>query len=478
MRRPPRLFALIVVLPALLLSGTSSSAITSPRADKLYLLSSDAEYLYWSPDAADPELGVGTLSRMCGTNYIGVDPKPCLMGINASNQTRTFNLSFMPAASLGEEITWSAGAPLRFHIEGNINTFGVPYTVQLVLQKGSTAIVSNAATQTAPGVWDGQISSGAPMNLSDVNLLVVRVTTQAPAAMVELRLGGRSYLELPRPFAMHGVPDLVRAETFRPEPSSFRTGTRTFAFNDRNWATQSFTGRTGAVREFPFTLPAKAEVLLAWVEVLDRSFAHTVRSGSPDPQTALHGASVAVLRDGEEIDHSGGGAGAAGIGTEALAALDVAPGPLTLTVTSANKDEGQSVPFAVHVLEVRGERTLQMMRWRFMQGQSSRLVATATCPRYFEPVPATDEVRSVALDLDWDSVSPLPKYTLQFDLPGIGSFPCGEAGIGDELRFTFPAAERVSYVGAVAAYDSIHATAHDTVFEMTARYIYSAPPAA
>ena len=478
MRRPRILVALIVVVPALLLSGATSSALVSPQSDRLYLLAADTDYLYWGADPADPELGVGSVSRVCGGNYAGVDSKPCLIGTDAPNATRSYNLFFLPGTALDERITWSTSEPVRFHLEGAINTGGVPHTVHFVLQKSTGVVVSEAATQTSPGVWDGQITVGGPLNLTDVNILGVRVVTRAPAATVDLRLAGRSYLQLPRPFAMHGVPDLVRADTYEPEPNSFQTATRTFAFNDRAWAVQSFTGRTGAVREYSFDLPAKSEVLLAWVEVSDTSFVQSVGSGSPDPQKALQGASITLRRNGEELDHSGGGTGTGGIGTEALSILDVTAGPLTMTVDSANENEDQSVPFNLHVLEVRGERTLAMMRWRFMHNASLRLPVTATCPGSFEPLPMTDEVRSVGLDLDWESVSPLPKYTIRFDLPGVGSFPCSEAGTGDELRFTLPRAEQILYLGATPAYNATYASAYDTTFEMTARYVYTAPPVA
>ncbi len=478
MRRPPRFVALIVVLPALLLSGQPSSALPAPQSERLYLLSSDSDYLYWSADPADPELGVGTLSRVCGLNYAMPDAKPCLIGTDVATATRSYNLFFLPGTALDEKIAWTSATPLRFHLEGTVNTFGAPYTVRLVVQKSTGLTLSQPATQTTPGVWEGQVPAGSPLNIDEVNILGVRVTTQAPLATIELRLGGRSYLELPRPFAMQGVPDLGRADTHRPEPSSFQTATRTFGFNDRSWAVQSFTGQTGDLRTFSFDLPTKAEVFLAWVEVIDSSFVQSIRSGSPDPKNLLQGASITLSRDGEEIDHSGVGTASGGIGTESLSVLDLAPGPLDMSVEFADTDAGRSTPFSLHVLEVRGERTLRTMRWRFMHNLSNRIPVTATCPGAWEPLPLTDEVRSVALDLDWDAVSPLPNYTTRFTIPSVGDFPCSEAGTGDELRLTLPSAERVLYLGATPAYNSAHVSAYDTTFEMTARYTYTPPPAA
>lgn len=149
-----------------------------------------------------------------------------------------------------------------------------------------------------------------------------------------------------------------------------------------------------------------------------------------------------------------------------------------MTVDSANEDETQSIPFTVHVLEIRGERTLRTMRWKFMQVDSLRLPSVGVCPASAEPVPATDEVRSIGLDLDWSSAAVgVPAWTIRFDLPNVGSFPCGEAGTGDELRLTVPS-EQVWYVGATPSQDSLHVSAYDTTFELQASYVYSALPAA
>ncbi len=482
MRRPPRLIALTVVVPVLLLSGSPSSGAVAPQSDRLYLLGADTDYLYWSPDPLDSELGLGSVSRTCGLNYTGVDAKPCVVGIDPGSSLRTHSLFFLPGAALDQPVTWSTAAPLRFRLEGAFNTFGVAYTVHVILQKGRTQVLSAPATETAPGVWEGQITSGGPLAPAGVNQLGVRVITEAPVAGIDLRLGGKSYVQLPGPFAMHGTADLMRADTFRPEPNILQTGTRTFGFNDRNWALQSFTGTTGPVREFSIDVPAKPEVFLAWVEARDHTFTQSVGSASPDPQALLQGASVKLFRDGKLIGHSysptGGDGPTGGLGTAALAVLDLAPGPLTLAVNSARDDEGQGIPFSLHVLEVRGERTLRMMRWQFMHVRSARLLATAVCPNRLEPVPATDEVRSLALDLDWESASPLPKYTVAFEIADVGEYQCGQVGTGDELRLTLPPAERVSMVGAAPAYGSIHLTAYDTMFEMTARYTYSPVPPA
>lgn len=479
MRRPLRIFALAVALPALLLPGTAGAADSSVR-DRLYLLSSDDDYLYWSADPLDPELGVGSTSRICGNGLYGIPgrSKPCLTGVDLTNGSRLYSLFFMPGSLLGENVTWSSTEPLKFHIEGAVNTFGAPYTLHLALQKDTENVESVPATQTSPGVWEGELPAGAPLSPSRINFLTVRVRTQAPAAIIDLELGGASYVELPRPFAVRTVPDLLREDVYRPAPTSYSSETRSFSFNDANWSSRTFTGTTGPLREFSFQLDQRSEILFVWVELFDSAFVQDVRSGrQPDPEKVRQGASVRLFRDGVKLDHSGTGNGGGGFGTEALAVPDVAPGPLTLQVDSANEDTPNR-PFTVHVVEIRGERTLGMMRWTFLRPTSLRMPMTGLCPAASEPVPATDEVRSLALDLDWKSEAPgIPRFTPSYSLPDVGGFPCGEAGTGDEVRLNIPR-EHIWYVGATPSHDSLHVSVHDTSFEITARYTYSAPPAA
>lgn len=472
----PRIVALAVALPVLLLPATGSA--TSLAHDRVYFMASDSDYLYWSVDPDDPELGPSTAVRNCGTLDVWGIPdrsKPCFSG--GVTGTYYHSMFFLPASLLEENITWSVAEPLRYHIEASVNTGGLPFDMRLVLQKGSELVEAPLATEVQPGIWEGELAVGSPLHRTQVNLLMVRVETQSSVATIELGTGGSSYIELPRPFTSSGVPDLTGADTYRPQPTSYSTDTRSFDFNDEAWAARSFTGTTGPPRTFDFELEQRAEILLVWVEMFDSAFFQDVRRGrDPDPQKIRQGAGLRVLRDGVEIEHTGSGVG--GLGSDALAVPGLSPGPLTVEVDSANENEDESIPFTVHVLEIRGERTLHLMRWKFMEIDSLRLPVAAVCPGIPEAVPATDEVRSIALDLDWDTESVgLAAWTIRFGLPGVGEFPCSEAGTGDRLRITVPG-EPVWYVGATPAYDATFVSAYDTTFEMQATYTYSPPPAA
>jgi hypothetical protein len=479
MPRQLKFLALAVALPALLLTGVAGAAV-APTYDRIYLLGADTDYLYWSVDRFDPELGAASITRLCGN----VEPwgipgrsKPCLSGIQIVNgqPQRLHSVFFFPAALFAEKVTFSPSAPLKFHIEGTFDTAGVPYTVHLVVQT-TGQIESMPATEVSPGVWEGSVTTGA-VNANDVPLLYVRIRTLAAAATINLRLGGHTYLELPRPYAARSVPDLLREDTYAPEPTTFTSPTRSFTFNDTNWAVRSFTGETGPKRTFEFAIDQKSEILLAWVELYDTPFVHDVRRGRPPDRRKLQqGASLALFRDGEKLEFSGYGEGLAGYGTEALAVVDLKAGPLTLEVDSADESEGQRMPFTAYVLEVRGARTLRMMRWAFMQTDSFRVPDVAACPAALEPLPITDQVRTVAVDLDWDTEAiGLPAWTIRFDLPS-GALPCSEGGTGDRLRLTMPM-DGVGWIGATPAYDSTNVSYADTRFELQLLFTYSAPAA-
>jgi hypothetical protein len=62
-------------------------------------------------------------------------------------------------------------------------------------------------------------------------------------------------------------------------------------------------------------------------------------------------------------------------------------------------------------------------------------------------------------------------------MPSLGVIQCGDMGLGDRIRFTFPEDEGVWRLGATPAYDSLHVSNQDTVHEMQAVYTYSPAPA-
>jgi hypothetical protein len=474
--------ALTVVAPALLLSAVPAGAADTPVHDRLNLMGADTNYLYWSVDPTDPELSTSSIIRYCGVRdwFWGIpgQSKPCYrsLGLDGAYDYRLF---FFPASTLDESITWNAAGPLRFHLEGSIETGGAPFDVRLVLQKGTDLVESAPATQVSPGVWEGQLTNGGPLKSDVVNLLQLRVTTVSPSAVIDLRTAGRSYVQLPRPFKSRGVPEMMRADTYRPEPTSYSSASHTFTFNDANWKATTFTGETGPPEEFQLTLDENVSTLMAWIELYDTPFVHDVHRGrTPDRRSLQQGASVHLIRNGETLEYSGYGSGVGGWGVEAAAVPNVPAGPVTVRVQSISEAPDDRMPYKLHVLEVGGPRTIRTMRTRFLQQDAYRIPVAAGCPPSPAVVPATEAVESIDLDLDWDSEAVgIGGWTPRFSLPTVGEFPCSEAGTGDRVRLTVPGS-RIWHVAATPAYDAAFFSAFDTRFELTARYVYSAPPTA
>ena len=474
-----RLVAGTIAVALTALAAPVTATADAPKQDRIYLLASDSEYLYWGVDPSDPELGTRTIVRRCGEfPSWGIPGRstPCTQALGTDG-ARTSRLAFMPASLLEEHVTWSAASPLRFHLEGTIDTGGVPYSLSLYVNAGGNIADSPPATEVAPGVWEGTLAAGAPLQTNKVNMFGLRLITQAPVATIELHTSGASYVTLPTAKAVRSVPQLVRDDTYSPQPGSFTTPMRSFTFNDEQWAVQSFTGITGPRRAFDLQIDRHAEIVVAWVELFGTSFVQDIRRGRPPNATKLEqGVAPTLVRDGEVIAHSTIETARAGVGTEGLAFTDLPPGPLSLEVNSAD-EEGNELPFTAYVLQVHGERTLASIRWQFFELASRRIPVAASCPGLLEQLPVTDEVKTIGLDLDSDTEAVgLPSWTISFVMPSLGLIQCGEMGIGDRVRFTFPKDEGVWRLGATPAYDSLHVSNQDTVHEMQAVYTYSPSP--
>jgi hypothetical protein len=460
-------------------------ATAGPSYQRLYYMGAETDYLYWSVDPSDPELGSATISRTCGLGTVwgiqGVS-KPCLRGINPGSGY-TYNMYFLPASALGAPVSWDAANPLKFHLELTAES-PVPYTVHLTIQKGTSVVESPAATQVSPGVWEGTVTSGAPIDPLQATLLGVRVRTLSERVTMQLKARGASYIELPQAVPAHSVADLQAQDSYQPAPSSLTTGQRSFTFNDENWSVQTFEGtlRDGSEQGFAFAMGRDAEFVLAWVEAYDSPFTDDVLDGrSPDSRKLTDSMTMELRQNGDVVE-TGGNPFGGQRGMDALGVMDLPAGDVELRVKGTARSQGY--PYKAYVLAVHGARTLRSMRWTFTENggidplPASRLPVAGVCPASVEPVPVTSEVTTYSADIDWESHGlPPPRYTLRFQLPGVGDFPCSEAGTGDRVRFTVPG-ERVAYLGATPAYDATFYPPWDVVFRMEVRYTYSPPPQA
>lgn len=475
--RPGRSACAMLLAALQLVPATIAAQASSQEHRRLYLMAADSQYLYWSVDPDDPELDVTTVARTCGTGQVWGTPdaEPCLSGPDLENNGLRYSIFFFPATLLDSPIAWSGQEPLRYRLGLQVSS-ALPYTVHFLIQKTGPQIESQPATQTASGVWEGSISTGSPVEPAAVNILGIRIKTRATRVTMELETGGASYVELPDPVSARSVPALLAASTYAPSPSRYSTPTRSFAFNDDAWTVDSFTGNLSQEKTVGLTLHRNAASLIAWIEMFDTPFVHDViRGRPPEPRKLTDWFEMELSQNGEVVTHT---FGLRGRGTDALAALDLPAGDISVTVRPLDGSEAST--YTVYVLAIHGPRTLASMRWRYTHPSDllplpdHRSPVSASCPASAEPIPVTDEATTFLVDLDWDTVGPLfPKWTLRFSLPNVGYFPCGEVGTGDRVRFTIRPAKDVWYVGATPAQDGLFASWEDTVFEMETRFAYT-----
>lgn len=461
------ILALVTVLPLL---GAAPASAGAHR--RLYLLGSSTEYVYWSVDAADPEMDQRTIVRTCGAGApwgVPEHSKPCLTGVGLDG--RSFHtLFFMPASQLLESLSWTSSVPLRYHFE--LEVLQAPgAVVSLVIQVDGGGLESAPASEVAPGVYEGTLTPGYSISPSDTLMIGVRVETAASHAVLRLKAHGASWIEAPTAVQARSVPELIADDTYQPAPTSYAGDQRELRFNDADWSAVSFSGVIGTTATFPLSIPRDAVSIVAWAEAYEDPFLREAkRLGDPDPRKGLDGVAVKLKRGSSVLGTSGGPYYMQG--SPSLAALDVPAGPLSLQVTGMDVT-GDPLPYRAHVVAIYGAKTLASMRWATLVDYAGRAVITATCPWGLDQIPVTDNVSTFMVDLDWDGAAVgIDGWTLGYSIPRVGDAPCSEQGSGDQVRFTLPALSRVWHIGPTPAYDRTFVSAFDTSFELEVRYTY------
>ncbi len=458
LRLTASLVALLVLLPGSAVAGDGWAL-----HHRLYLLGSEQEFLYWSVDRHDPELGLGRDERQCSAARTKGMP---------GYQTCSF--SFLPGSRIAESLTWTSANPARFHLALDVVTPGTP---TVTIDAGGNTVT---ATEASPDVWEATVTGSLPADTW--SLVTITVTSSVPHLTASLALDGASYIDLAQPVTAAGVPQLMAQEGAGGPPRTLDTKFRSFAFNDDRWEVTSFQGDLSETRDFEVVLDRPAEVVMAWVEAFGTGFTHDVLRGrDPDARKLTEAMATELYVDGERVDR-GGNHGVYGVGTDHTATTDVGPGAVRLRVARTpvwptTMNHGH--PYTAHVLVVEGDRTLRRMRWTSMFGGYPGITATnaplvGVCPGSPQQrVPVTDAVRTFKVDMRADTAGgPTSRWALSFLLPPNTWFLCSEMSDGDSMRFTFPH-RGVHLVGGMIERDTTHAEWRETVLEFDVRYTYS-----
>ncbi|MFN2582393.1 MAG: hypothetical protein ABR498_06600 [Candidatus Dormibacteria bacterium] len=435
--------------------AAAQSTVTAPSVQRLYLTQSSGNYSYWTPDTNDPELQAQTITRTCPrqTTAPNTDDGECLEAGSVSSSARRYLIGFMPGGTLEAPLSWDASAPLHFHVALSI-TYSQPSTVRFEVQSGTKQYISDAATQTAAGIWDGTLSAGGPVPVGKtmfLNVVIDTTTSSTGSSTLTATIGGagQSYVDLATPTPIASTSSLL-GPTNGPGSGVYSTAGRTLHFNDSSWSASAFTGDLTTTRTFQIALPSDAVSVIAWLEGYNQPFITTVLNGgtpnamdvTDEPVISLTDSSGGVVNGWNQKQIAAGDpVPQKGRGEDTVAETAVPAGTLTLTV--APTPDSQGLPYNAYIVVIYGDRTLASMTWQFMwassdanQSPGAEAAGATLCGAQSEPVPVASTVTSDEFTLAWSAPpTGVVAFTPTFDFPDEGAFDCGEAGDGPSVRF-------------------------------------------
>jgi hypothetical protein len=444
MRRLPLLLPVLcaaLAVPAL-------GAAKAPAVKRLYLMSTDGGHAAYTSDLRDGHLQGPDLAQRC---TVFLNPTP----------TRLCQNTFVPGVRWNAPLQVGPGAPLTFDVDLDVESASAP-TVTFFLQVGGQQHESAPATQGADGRWRGAVTAAVTVPTSAVPLFGVRVRATGATVAMELRTGGRSWVDLGRATSLQSVPQLQAVDAVAAQTTHV-TPARQFGFADRQWQAFAFDGSSAAATTFGLTLPKPAVAFYAWIEGGRRPVVHDATRGrAPRPQSLTDVPSLSVVAGGAAV---GDGSG------DSRAVRSLKAGPIELKVTPSAAARGE--PYRVHAVAVYGPRTLRTLRMDVSYSTALRAGVVNACSHSFDPVVVPETVSTFSVDLDWSSDKPDDRWALAYDYPGLGAVVCGHAEAEDQMQFTVPPASRIWLFEPRPANGTVAASAYDTVFSYDVRFTYS-----
>lgn len=455
----------IVLVVALAVLGALPAVSSATATQRLYLLgSTDDPTTWYGSDPSDPELaGSWTCTAQPGP---GLGTNRCQAGITPGGFSHF--TTFYPRVLYRDAVTWNAASPMRFHVAVEAQA-PAGYQVRFSVQNRGSLIESAPATEVSPGIFEGTLAAGGPILPGQVVPFSVEVTSTGPMSEIEIGLGGASWIEIATDARIDAVPALIAADTTSPSPVALNTPERSLTFNDDDWTHTSFTGTLHPSRTHSVTVQRPAVAVLAWLEgFVDPVVSQAVDEQSFDERKILQFPRLQFIRNGTTF----------GTAERTTAAMNLEPGPLQVRVyadalNGYTRELANGLPYTLHILQLHGLRTLRSMRWDLPPARwnSFRVPVAASCPYPNEPIPQTGAASTFNVDLDTHAATPGQRWTLAYELPGVGAFPCGEAGTDDSLRITL-AGPRLWYMGPTPHPDATFHSAEDVTYTMTVTYTY------
>ncbi len=475
-----KLAQLTLLLAILTGSAASAAPEAIPSYQRAYFLTDDGKFSYWSFDPDEEGANVRTSVRSCG--YAVADWSPCYGGVTTEGE-RFWQFSFNPHSVMEGAVSWNAQNPLRFHLEMEVD-IPVAYTVKVGMSSLSQGIQMSApATEVQPGVWEGSVTSPSSLSTASSRQFLIRIgyvdPPQGPVAPTTIRLAtdGNSYVELPQPVPAWSLTDIRREDTV-PASHRFETDLRELTFNNADWEAFSFQGDLSQARQFSATLTRKAVGVMGFVEGFSEPVVYdAIRNGHAAPEQVTDAPITTLQLDGSEIAKGANSQTEnAGRGTDSVAARDVGPGTVTLTV-GRNNFAQTSFPYKAYIVAVYGERTLRSYRAEYtprssVQTPQAHAFGGGACSHFSERVPLSSSARAISLEIDVDTVNPVANWTLSYGQPGLAYYPCGESGTGDSVTVTKQAGAMVFDSGVTLYKAGANASNRDTVIDEVVRVYY------
>lgn len=376
----------------------------------------------------------------------------------------THYLAFYPRVAFGGDVVWNNAAPLRFHAEVSADA---PAGFEVRFSVGD--LQTAEAVEVSPGVFEATMGQAGRLSPNVVTPILIEISSDGPVAEIAIGTKGDSWVDVPSATSIRSVPEMIAADTYGPDPREIVTAERTIHLNDADFTYAQFNGTLVPNFTRTVNVPRPARAVFAWLEGLSDPIVKRVIEGrQPDARQLFQFGEVRARR----------GVTTLAAAERTLGLMDQPAGPIDLDVYadslhSSLRNAVEGLPVTLHVLQIHGERTLRDMEWAVPSARWSTFntPVTASCPYGVEPIPQWSNSPTFRVDLRAFAAVSGQRWTLNFELPGLGLVPCGEMQTGESIRMTL-GGSRMWYMGPTPHRYTNFVSVEDVSFRMKVTYTY------